>query len=716
MKPARAIPAVVGLCLLGATALAAQTQTPAGTLQPWQVATYQHVTDAQPSPDGRRVAFLRSKPRRPLAEDSGPAWIEIHLLQENGEVTPFVTGEVTASGLAWIDADRLAFLAKRAGDEHKSLYVISASGGEARRVLTHDTDIDSYSFERGGRRVAFLATEQVPEAEEKLEKKGFDQVIYEEDNRSTRLYIAEVALDAAAPTEPLEPTKPRRVELEGSVRWVELSPAGDRLAVKVTPTPLIDDSYVAQRLVVLDLDGKVVAQVTTAGKLGDVAWSPDGRRLAMIGAADLNDPAEGRLQVASATAGGAPVDVLPGLEGHVAAIDWLDSANIAFVAELGTATEVGSVAADGTARRTLLAAGSIVVTKLAATGATGNVRLALLAETPSHPPELYTLSLGTPNAGAVPQRRTDSNPWLAELRLARQEVVRWSARDGLELEGLLIHPLDRREGQRSPLVMIVHGGPEAHYRNGWLTNYSQMGQVAAARGFAVFYPNYRGSTGRGVAFSKLGHADAAGPEFDDLIDGVDHLIEIGLVDRDRVGITGGSYGGYASAWGATYYSERFAAAIPFVGISNNVSKVGTTDIPQEMYDVHHRKWLWQDWDYFLDRSPIRWIERNRTPTLILHGKDDPRVHPSQSLELFRHLKVLGQAPVRLVLYPGEGHGNRKSAGRFDYMLRTLRWMEHYLQGPGGAAPPREIDYEPFLPWAADAAESDDSATSDVTSP
>ena len=209
---------------------------------------------------------------------------------------------------------------------------------------------------------------------------------------------------------------------------------------------------------------------------------------------------------------------------------------------------------------------------------------------------------------------------------------------------------------------------------------------------AVFYPNYRGSTGRGVKFSKLGQADAAGPEFDDIVDGIDHFVEAGLADKDKVGITGGSYGGYASAWGATCYSERYAASVMFIGISDNISKVGTTDIPDEMYYVHHRKHLWEDWDYFRERSPIKYVEKARTPLLILHGKEDPRVHPSQSLELHRHLKTLGQTPVRLVLYPGEGHGNRRAASRLDYNLRMMRWMKHYLQGPGGDAPDYALDY------------------------
>jgi dipeptidyl aminopeptidase/acylaminoacyl peptidase len=313
---------------------------------------------------------------------------------------------------------------------------------------------------------------------------------------------------------------------------------------------------------------------------------------------------------------------------------------------------------------------------------------AFVGDSREHPPEVFLWRSGAADL----KRLTRVNPWLETMRLAKQEKVRFKARDGLELEGLLIRPLGETPGTRYPLILTVHGGPEAHYSNGWLTSYSNPGQVAAARGFAVFYPNYRGSTGRGVAFSKLGHAEAAGPEFDDCVDGVDHLIAEGLVDRNRVGITGGSYGGYASAWGATYYTERFAAAVMFVGISDIVSNVGTTDIPEEMFLVHHRKWLYDDWEYFLKRSPIHYVQKARTPILILHGEEDPRVHPSQSLELYRHLKVLGQTPVRLVFYPGEGHGNRRAASRLDYNLRMLRWMEHYLKGPGGKPRDYRIDY------------------------
>ncbi|MEM9600229.1 MAG: prolyl oligopeptidase family serine peptidase, partial [Pseudomonadota bacterium] len=201
----------------------------------------------------------------------------------------------------------------------------------------------------------------------------------------------------------------------------------------------------------------------------------------------------------------------------------------------------------------------------------------------------------------------------------------------------------------------------------------------AGDGYAVFYPNYRGSTGRGVAYAKEHQNDYAGAEFNDLTDAVDALVESGIVDKDRVGITGGSYGGYASMWGATAQTDHFAAAVPFVGISNQVSKFGTSDIPNEMHLVHSLKWPWEDnWMNLIERSPIFHAGKSTTPTLIMHGERDTRVHPSQSMELYRSMKVRTDTPVRLVFYPREGHGNRRAAARTDYAYRLMRWMDTYL--------------------------------------
>ena len=674
--------------LLAAPGAGAQSTTAADTFQPWHAVMHRSVLWAEGSPDGSQTAFLRSRPRRPIADDSGAAWVELYLLDAEGREVAFVTGEVNVGSPSWINDDELAFAARREDDEHRAVYRISTRGGEARKVFEYETNVTAFDLSPDGRWLAFLSSDKKSGDREKLDGQGFNQEIFEEELVFTRLRIADLESGDGADDRDV-----RTVDIDGSLRSLAFAPDGQRLLVGLTPTPLVDDSFVARQLQVIDLDGQMVARVEIEGKLGPVDWGPDGRHIALIGSVDANDPAAGRLQLVPAE-GGSPRDLLPDLEGHVSTFDWQDSSTLAYVAGIGTETAVATVSIDGSGKATLLAAGELVVTSL---DIRSEGTAALVAETPQHPRELFSLA----GAGGV-TRLTTSNEWLLDLRFAPQETIRYTARDGLELEGILIRPLDYQPGQRYPLILVVHGGPESHYQNGWLTGYSAPGQVAAARGFSVFYPNYRGSTGRGVAFSKTSQAAATGPEYDDLVDGIDHLVDIGLVDGDRVGIMGGSYGGYASAWGATYYSERFAAAIPFVGISNAISKMGTTDIPREMYDVHHRKWLWDDWEYFAKASPIYYVTRNRTPTLILHGKEDPRVHPSQSLELYRNLKLIGQAPVRYVRYPGEGHGNRKSAARLDYALRTLRWMEHYLKGPGGNPPSPDLDYPDYLPWTADA--------------
>ena len=127
-----------------------------------------------------------------------------------------------------------------------------------------------------------------------------------------------------------------------------------------------------------------------------------------------------------------------------------------------------------------------------------------------------------------------------------------------------------------------------------------------------------------------------------------------------------------------------------MGVSNLVSKVGTTDIPQEMYHVHYGYWPWDKWDEVLLRSPVYYANQSRTPTLILHGNQDQRVDPGQGKELYNHLRLRGKAPVRLVMYPGEGHGNAKSASRYDATLRMLRWFDHFLIKGKRTAPAMEL--------------------------
>lgn len=648
-----------------------------------RVADIRSVGQIVASPDGGQVAYTVTVPRRPFVDPDGPSWSHLYLLDvATGESRQFVGGEVNISGLRFSpDGQSVLYLSRREGDSNRVLYSIPVGGGESTRLLKHSTSIGSYSLSPTGERIAFLTTDAEPEVRKKLREDGFKAVAYEEDVPFSRVWIAQ------RPSGDEVFAGAWQLELEGNASSLSWSPSGDRISVALAPTPLIDDSYMHRRLHIVDpASGTIVTRIDNPGKLGATAWSPDGEHLAFISAETINDPKEGRLMVADSETGEF-WDVIPGFEGHFTQAAWTDARTIRYLADVGAETEIGEVRSDGSNQSVIVAPGYAIFTSFGMSD--GGDLMVMGGQRYTHPTELFVQVGGKGD----PERVTDSNPWLADMRMAPQEVIRWTARDGLELEGVLVRPLGEVEGRTYPLIVHVHGGPEAHNHNGWLTSYSRPGQIAAARGIAVLYPNYRASTGRGVEFSMLDHADMGGREFDDVVDGVDHLIAAGLVDSARVGVTGGSYGGYATAWLSTYYSDRFAAGVMAVGISNQISKVGTSDIPDEMFLVHNRLRPWDDWELFLERSPVYWADRSTTPLLILHGTEDKRVNPGQSMEMYRHLKLRGQAPVRLIFYPGEGHGNRNAAARLDYSLRSLRWLQHYLLGPGGEMPDRDLDYE-----------------------
>ena len=642
-----------------------------------QIAQLRSTGEIAVSPDGERIAYTRVVGRDLSREDDGGAWTELHLVDRQGNSRPFITGAVNVRSIAFLpDGTAITFIAQRGDDKHAQVYSIPLDGGEATRLTNHATAVAAYSIDPESERIALVSTEERSEAERKLRDKGFSQVIYEEDWLPRRLWVQPLG-ETDADSAPLE--------IDGSVQAVQWSPAGDRLAVVVTPRQLVDDTLMFQRIRIINPAGRELGRIENPGKLGRMAWSPDGRHLAFIATDSIHDPREGRLMVAGHD-GGQWRNVLPDLAGHVWFVDWRAPHQVLFVSYEGVEARLGQVGPDGSNERTLVQREGLVFDGIA-TSADGHI--VTTATTPGHPREVFDLT----GEDLVPVRLTDANPWLADVRLGRQEVVRYAAADGLEIEGLLIYPLDYREGQRYPLILAAHGGPEAHYSNGWLTSYNLPAQHAAAEGYFMFYPNYRGSTGRGVEFTLTSQGRPAKEEFSDLVDGVDALVERGLVDADRVGITGGSYGGYASAWGATYYSERFAAAVMNVGLSDKIAMLGTSDIPQELYLVHYRTWPWEDWNLYREASPIYYADRAQTPILILHGDADPRVDPTQSRILYRYLVLQeNPPPVRLVLYPGEGHGNQRAASRWDYSLRLMRWMNHYLKGPGGAPPPYALDY------------------------
>jgi len=643
----------------------------------------EYVLQSAVSPSGDHIAFTRKLARKLYVDKDGASYSELYITDSKGNERPFITGKVNVKSIEWsADGQHVYFLGKFDKEKHTKLYRIPFMGGERQAVMAlKDTSISAYDMSPDGKQVALLAMPAKKKSEKKLKDLGFKAEVYELGLENKQLFVTELVVSD-------KPLSLNAVAIDTYVSDMNWSHDAKSMLVKTQPTALIDDSYTKSQWHVMDIaSSKISLSIATEGKLNQAEFSHDSDYIAIIGAEDKHDPAAGRLFMVD-TDDGKVVDWLPNFKGHVSDIEWNKQSNrLNFIAQIGTESVVASIKPNNNKYKTLVKAGKFIASNL--TVSSSDKTIVLKGNTAKHPNEVFVVR------GSKTTKVTDSNPWLTEKRFAKQESIQIKARDGVEVGGVLVYPLDYQAGKRYPLIMQVHGGPEAHEKNGWVTAYSKPGQMGAARGYAVFYPNYRGSTGKGVDYSKLGQNDYAGAEFDDLVDMKNHLVEIGLADEKRVGITGGSYGGYASAWAATKLTEHFAASVMFVGISNQLSKFGTTDISNEMHLVHARSYPWDKWQYYLERSPIYWAHQSKTPLLIMHGKADPRVHPAQSMEMYRYMKVQGN-DVRLVYYPGEGHGNRRAASQYDYSLRLMRWMDNYLIEGNKDMPDYEVDHKAKL--------------------
>ncbi len=648
-----------------------------------QLGKIERVTEVAISPDGQTVAYVLAVPRDPYQDENGPARGELHVVGGPGDSRGFVTERDDLSDIAWSpDGAMITFLATSRNTGYQAIFGIPARGGEAMRLTDHDADIGFYTWSPDSEKIGFLSGNPEDEEQKKLTEQGFTARVHEEGLEPVQVWIAPVDTRSGPGEAEIA------FELDESASDIAWSPDGQSMALMLAPTPLIDDHLMARQLVIADIEqGRITTRFDHEGKKGRPVWSPDSSRIAFVGAVDIHDPQDGRLMVGNPDSGNFQ-DVLPDFDGHVQSLDWKDNQTILYLAHKGVYSMLGEIERDGENDQVHISPDSPPILR-SFSRAPDNGRLALIADAPDHPPEVFVFD----DAGK--HRWTRTNSWLDDVRLAEQEVIRYEARDGLEIEGILVHPLDGK-GEPAPTILTIHGGPEAHDSHGWESNYARPAQVAAARGYAMFYPNYRGSTARGVEFSRLGQNDPAGAEFDDILDARNHLIDIGVAREGQIGITGRSYGGYASAWAATRHSEYYDASVIAVGAGENISKFGTSDITRELYLVHLKEWPWENWEMYTESSPIYYADQSRTPTLILHGEQDPRVHVSQGMILHRFLKLNGQAPVRLVTYPDEAHATNNATNQRDYVMRLMRWMDHFLVEGGENLPDHELDHSEWM--------------------
>lgn len=641
------------------------------------------------SPDGSELIYAVFTPRGPNEEPGGMHRKYFRMNLESRESTAlFDEGFGAGSPRFSPDGAYISFT-HREDDGQRQVWAMPVDGGEMMQLTDAEDGVGYYKWQPDGKGLAYLSKEPKTEKEKELEERGYGFIFYEENLKINRLY--HVSFD-----ENFETTKRQQLLLGVHVWDFEFSKDGQSLAFTSSEKNLIDHRYMFRELQILDLaSGKVTKEIGNEGKLGNYVFSPDGKHLAFASALNINDHAVSQAYTYSIEEEKVTNHTPEDYRGHVSHVDWKNDKELFVYSGEGVYPKYSTINIKNSKREIIIDSEEIDVNFSTPKTADGK-HFVFTGNTPYDPSNIYHLD----KKGNL-NKLTKLNPELSELTFGKQEVIRYEARDGQEIEGLLIKPVGYEQGKKYPLVLYVHGGPEAHHDHGWLSRYSTPGQVMAGKGYLVAYINYRASTGYGVDFGMEGFEDPAGKEFDDLADGIEYLVAEHGADKDRVGMAGGSYGGYASAWFATYYTDYVDAVCMFVGISDLISKRGTTDIPYEEKLVHSGKPLEEQWQMNLERSPIYWAHQSKTATLIYGGAADTRVHPSQSLELYRRMMMNDHPAVRLVQYPGEGHGNRRQPGQIDVLYRQMNWLDWYVKDDkplDGPMPPLDISDQYGLDW------------------
>jgi dipeptidyl aminopeptidase/acylaminoacyl peptidase len=461
---------------------------------------------------------------------------------------------------------------------------------------------------------------------------------------------------------------------DSSILTYELSRDGSRIALHRSTSPLYGDNDRGE-VWVMDATGANARRLTD-NRIAEAGaeLSPDNR--SVLFHADGNERFETYYndKIFVVPAAGGPARVVTGnLPYEVESATWSrDGKSIYFVANTGVRSQLFRIDAAG-GQATPLTQGDHTVSDWSYVPEID--RHAFARDEPSSPGEVWVVA-----AGAAPAQVTRLFERLAqEFRLPRQERIEWKGADGVTVEGLLYYPLDHQPGRRYPLVVQTHGGPAASDKFSF-GSWGSYVQVLAAKGYAVFKPNYRGSTGYGDPFLR----DMVGHYFQnahlDVMTGVDHLVKIGLADPDRLVKMGWSGGGHMTNKIITF-TDRFKAASSGAGASNWVSMYAQSDVRS-----YRTPWFggtpWQKdapIDLYWEHSPLKYAANVKTPTIFLVGEKDVRVPPPQSVEMYRALKSHG-VPTHLYIAPREPHGFQELRHQLFKMNVELDWFEKHAMG------------------------------------
>jgi dipeptidyl aminopeptidase/acylaminoacyl peptidase len=643
------------LAILLAAALPALAQEKkaeeSNLLTPEEFLNLRAVQDPQFSPNGTRVAFVVSDP---LTGQKRTRHIWLYDVKSKS-ARQFTYSDKSEMSPRWSpDGKQLAFLSARGGDETQ-IFVMNANGGEGAALTKSKTSISGFEWSPDGKQIALLSPDPKSEAEEKKEKDKDDGRVVDKDDHHARLRILTLA------------TKEEKT-ITGTgweVKELKWMPQGTWIVVVATDKPE-SDRETDRLFVVGSAEGSMKELAAPRGGFGDVQIASSGTALLFRGCRE-DGPSPHDLMLlrmgekAAQNLSGANLD-RPMMDYH-----WLADGTILASTLDGFRSHFVNYNADGSRTDMTPFATNPQQFTVSSSGS-----VAFVGGTATEAAELWIW-----NRKDAPERVTHLNDGWAKHALLKPEIYKYKSFDGLEIEAALVKPANWDRKTKLPLIAYVHGGPTG----AWEDSIDAWSQLLAARGFAVFMPNIRGSLGYGHKFVEANRADWGGKDYQDVMAGVHDLVNRGVADANHLGIAGWSYGGYMSEWAITQTNE-FKGAVSGAGMANLISEFGTERGPA--YD----EWFWgvpyEKPEGFLNHSPFLYLKKAKTPTLILQGESDTTDPPGQSEELYRGLKRYG-VPADLVIYPREPHGLQEAKHRVDMQKRMVAWLEKYVNGTDAAS-------------------------------
>lgn len=624
---------------------------------------------AQISPDGAWIAYGVTETDFTLDAYVTHIWL---VDTTSGRQFQLTRGNKSCTNPQWSpDGKWLAFTSDRLGDKSQ-IFVISPQGGEATQLTKSESSVTNYAWSKDGKSIAFTAADAQPQAvKDRKEYLGDYEVVRREYNHA-HIWTLDVDEARVAPAAGRQRTKGK----DFNVNAFSWSPDGSKIAFSATVNPDLVQGATADLYVLSLADNSVKRIVAQPGPDNNPRWSPDGSQIVFSSAmgADKYFANNTRLAVIAAD-GGTPRSITEGFDENPGFVAW-NSDGVYFTGLQKTASHLFRVnPATGEISRVTspdnLMAGSFSLSR-------DGRRLALVAGSPTSLAEVFVS--GFP---FQPRRLTNMTEQADAFVLGTREVISWKSQDGTVIEGVLIKPADFDPSKRRPLLCIIHGGPTGIDRPALLSPDSRYypSDIWVARGALVLKVNYRGSAGYGEKFRKLNVRNLGVGDAWDVLSGVDYLIGRGWVDPAKVGCMGWSQGGYISAF-LTASSDRFAAISVGAGISNWATYYYNTDITPFTINYLGDDPA-DDPAIYQKTSPMSYIKKARTPTLIQHGELDRRVPIANAYELRQGLEDRG-VKVEMVVYKGYGHGINKPKSMRAVMGHNLAWFNHYIWGD---APP-----------------------------